>query len=440
MSFLLSVFASYAVMILQFFVLYRLYGHTLTYKYNPKYRFLSILLPLLISIIRFHISLAGLIHNSISDLAAMAVLYISVFLCGILFYSDSIASKFLWTIIYFLIIALCEVLTLIIFQVFGFSSTDLLQSEALYYSSGLISKAAAFIPVELIRPLRKKTLMFPRFARLEIISIIFINLFLIVYSVYIFHSDTTALSKNTVLSLLFLLCFLISVLTFVIIFRLSGKAEEDLEEKLLIQQLEMENKLNNDMTNVVEKLRSLRHDMNNHVLVLQNLVHSKQYDILQEYLDDMCGEVSPANDFIFIKNKALSALLYNKSLNARLKNIEFETVISVDGFDIPDKDMCTLLGNLLDNAIEAAEKVLDNKYIQLILSKKDSDYYIECSNTFREMPVIVKNTFITSKVSKELHGFGMKNIQSIVHKYSGTMEYSYYDLFKVKITLPCFFS
>lgn len=435
--YLSSVIANYPIMLLECYVLYRLYGHMLTYKYNQKYRFLSLLLPLSFSILRYQISITSLNNNTVIDICTMVAAYASIFLCGLIFYTNSIAARFLWTVIYLLVISLSDLTTLIIFSAIGFSSNEILQTNSLYFASSMVSKITALIIVEVIGHLKRKNLMFPQFAKIEIISIICLNIILIIFSAQIFRSNKDMLNKNTVLTILFLLCFNISILTFFIIFRLSKKAEEDLEEKLLIQQLEMENKMNIDMANMVENLRSLRHDMNNHIIVMKNLIHTNQYTTLQEYIDDMCDEVSPANDFIFIKDRALSALLYNKALSAKLKQIEFDTLISVEAFDIPDKDMCSLLGNLLDNAIEAAEKVPDNKYIQLIMCKKGSVYYIECSNTFCEMPIIKNNNFISSKESQSLHGIGTKNIRSIVNKYSGSIEFTYYDLFKAKISLPC---
>lgn len=423
-------------MIIESIILYFLFGQHLAYKFNPKYRFLSLLIPLSVMVIRYHLSMMGLLNMASFNTFGTIIVFISIFITAIFFYKDSISSKFLWSIIFLLILSLSDLITIFLYSVVGFTPDSIIQSNTLYFTSSLISKAIAFLIVGIMEHLKRQNLMFPKFARTEIVSIISINLFILVFSVQMFQSTDITIDKSMVLNLLFLLCFIISIITLVIIFKLSRKAEDDLGRKLALQQLEMENKLNNDMTNVVDSLRSLRHDMNNHILVLKNLIHTKQYDILQDYIDDICDEVSLANDFVFMKNKALSALLYNKSINSKTKQIDFEALISVDYIDIPEKDLCSLLGNLLDNAIEACEKVKGNKYIKLSMYVKNNCYYIECNNTFAEAPVIARNTLISTKKSKALHGIGFKNMKSIVKKYGGTLEYTYYDLFKVIIILP----
>lgn len=424
-------------MIIECIILYLLFTQRLTYKFNPKYRLLSVLLPLCVMVIRFHLSLAGLFNSSSANAWGTIIVSLSIFSTAVFFFHDSITAKFLWFVIFLLILSLSDLLTIFIFSFAGFNPDAIIQSDTLFFISSLISKAIAFLIIGIMGHLKKHNLMFPRFARTEIVSIIIINLFFLVFSIQVFQSSEVMIDKNIILNVLFLLCFIISILTLIIVFKLSKKAEEDLNKKLSIQQLEMENKLNLDMTNVVDTLRSLRHDMNNHIMVLKNLIHTNQYEILQEYIDDICNDISPANDFIFLKNKALSALLYNKSINSKLKKIDLEIITSIDYINIPEKDLCSLMGNLLDNAIEACEKVSDDRYIKLSIYTKDDYYHIECSNSFIEAPIIANNTFISTKKNKALHGIGFKNMKAIVNKYSGTLEYTYYDLFKVNITLAC---
>lgn len=431
-----SIVNNYSIMLIENAILYLLFGQRLKYKFNHKYRFVSMLIPLSVMILRYHLSDMGLMESNSAVALGTVSVFISILITAMVFYADSIAIKTLWTIVFLLILSLSDSLAILIFSLTGLTADDIIQSDSLYFASSLISKIIAFIILGIMEMLKKRSLIFPRFARTEIVCIVLINLFLLVFSVQMFQSPELTVDKNIILNSLFLFSFLISAITLIIIFKLSKKAEEDLEKRLSLQQLEMENKLNSDMTNVVETLRSLRHDMNNHIVVLKNLLDTQQYDILHEYIDDLCEEISPANDFVITKNKALSALIYNKSINAKMKHIEFEKLISVDYIDIPDKDLCSLVGNLLDNAIEACEKVPDNKYMELAMYIRDNNYCIECNNTFKEAPVIANNTLVSTKKSKGLHGIGFKNMKAIVSKYFGTLEYSYYDLFKVKITLP----
>lgn len=436
MNSLIILLCNYIPMCLDCYIIYRLWKHTLIYKFQSKFQIISVLPILIISILRYHLAQTTLMENPTFNISYSLLLYIIIFSCSIFFHKNMLTAKILWTIIAFLILALGEVTVLMSIKLLNIATSSILQNPQLYITVAIATKICALLIVELIIRLKPRTLILPRYAHCEMYGIIGINLFLILFSVQIFHSGTKAVNKDTMLSLLFLLCFIISILTFSIIFKLSQKAEEELEEKLLIQKLEMENKMNADMTNMVENLRSLRHDMNNHIGVMSGLVHAKQYDALKEYIDEIYHDISPANEFIFTHNKALSALLYNKILNTRLKGIEFDPVIRITDCNIATKDICSLLGNLLDNAIEAAEKAENQKYIELVISQKNSSYIIQCSNTFRDIPIKINDNFITSKKSKNLHGIGIKNIKAIVNKYGGSLLISYTDLFRVKIILP----
>lgn len=432
----ISTLSNYIPMCLDCYIIYHFFGYTLSYKYNSKYRFLSILPILFISILRYQLAETSLINNSIYNFTDTILLYSIIFFCGIFFYKNRITTKILWTVISLLVLALGEVTVFMLIRLVNIQVSEIQHNQEMYMIVAVATKIVALFIVELIGHFRQKTLIIPRYAMFEIYSIIGINFFLIIFSVWIFQSNNEILNKDTILTLLFILCFTISVLTFTIIFKLSKKAEEDLEEKLRLQQLEMENKMNVDMTNVIENLRSLRHDMNNHISVLKGLVNTGQYDDLRNYVDEIYNDISPANEFVFTHNKALSALLYNKMLSAKLKHIEFEPIISISDCSIPDKDMCSLLGNLLDNAIEAAEKVKDNKYIELTIAQKNDCYLIQCDNTFQNVPIHINGNFVSFKPQKELHGIGTKNIKSIVEKYGGSLLISYEDLFRVEITLP----
>ena len=420
------------------YVFYRLWGYTLNYRYNPKYRILSVLPIFIVSLINFHIGRTAFIENSIVYFFTFLFGYITYFFCGIFFHQNNILSKILWTVIALLCIASSEIVVIIVFKMLNIPYSLIQKNDALFIFAALLSKALVLFIIELIARLKSKTLAFPRYVTLESFAIIGINLLLLVFSVHVFETSEDTLSKNVVMTVLFAFCFSISVLTFVIIFKLSRKAQEELEEKLLIQQLEMENQMNQDMTNVMGNLRALRHDMNNHIGVLQGLAHTKQYDALETYLDELSQDISPANEFVLVESKAVSALLYHKSLKAKLKGIELDATISNSACPIPDKDMCSLLGNILDNAIEATEKT-EHKYIELILSQQQGIYCIKCSNTFREMPVQIHNRFVSSKKDPTMHGIGTKNIRAIAEKYGGSCIFSFDKLFCVEVTLPFLF-
>jgi len=90
-------------------------------------------------------------------------------------------------------------------------------------------------------------------------------------------------------------------------------------------------------------------------------------------------------------------------------------------------DLCTILTNLLDNAIEACEKLPETsaKKLSVTIRRINRFIMIQIANSCLEEPVMTKGNFVTSKADRRHHGWGMKNIKSAVEKYYGTMEYEY---------------
>lgn len=125
----------------------------------------------------------------------------------------------------------------------------------------------------------------------------------------------------------------------------------------------------------------------------------------------------------------LDMILNEKLKEAKDKKIDMQ--ISTEVFTtlpFTDREIISLFGNLLDNAIEACEKINDKKrWIKIKIKKKNLLLYIEIANALEEMPKQIQKEFVSNKKDNGLHGYGMKNIQDIVKKYDGIFEYKVYE-------------
>lgn len=110
----------------------------------------------------------------------------------------------------------------------------------------------------------------------------------------------------------------------------------------------------------------------------------------------------------------------------------------ISEIDIKDNDMCVLLANLLDNAIEACEKVEEERrLIYLRIKRQNQMLLIFIKNAIQERETEKREFFKTSKKNKELHGLGIKCIDNVIQKYDGHKEYSIQkDNFELYISLP----
>lgn len=161
---------------------------------------------------------------------------------------------------------------------------------------------------------------------------------------------------------------------------------------------------------------------------------------INEFVDNMIGEISTYNRVCKTKNKILDLILSKYIDICDDKKITFDIDIISDNLEMLNgNDISSLFNNLLDNAVEAAEKSKD-KTISLQISTSISSYHkITIINSCDVPPDSINGKLITTKRNKKAHGFGTKSINQTISKYNGEMQFEYDNankLFKIIILIP----
>ena len=174
-----------------------------------------------------------------------------------------------------------------------------------------------------------------------------------------------------------------------------------------------------------ENINLLKHDMKHHLNELKLLAAKRETPDILEYIEDMEVFMQPSGIIVSSGNVEIDSLLNymlqraKKSLRSVNAKIQIPEEIS-HSFDIN-----IILGNLLENAIEAAEKTED-KMLDVEIGLKQGVLKIKIENSFSGMwipkKIIEKGQFFTTKGDQERHGFGLKSVRKIVEKYHGVME------------------
>lgn len=202
------------------------------------------------------------------------------------------------------------------------------------------------------------------------------------------------------------------------------------------------------LTMILAKMVSTTIEINQHLqheLLLQK--QEEQYRIKLEVIDavkhkyhdlknfvstngikDLENEIKPFETIIETGHDTLNILISDKIKQCQENNIEIIPYISAsDMHFISDLDLCSLFGNIIDNAIEASVKLPEEKrYIHIKANRKDSFIIMNFENSYKEKPIIKDNRFISSK-QEAGHGIGSQNIKRIVEKYNGSLSYSFKD-------------
>lgn len=261
------------------------------------------------------------------------------------------------------------------------------------------------------------------FTECTAISIIFVITMLI--GLGIFRIDINAgISSETPMTIWIGIGLVaINVLTYILMKRISEKNIEKTE--LIIDK--MQNELYRTQYEEAEKkydeMNKIRHDMKNHLQCISSLLDDKEYEKANSYIADMIkNKLNFEIKQINTGNRVVDAISNAKLTQCKSENIL--TIIDAGSIEtsIDDIDMCSLLGNIFDNAIEACRKVDKNKEIHFKISQKKGYINIIMKNSVQNSVIENNPKFQTTKKHKDIHGYGIKSIKSIVKKYNGMME------------------
>ncbi len=230
---------------------------------------------------------------------------------------------------------------------------------------------------------------------------------------------------------------------------LAQKNEMEVQSKLQLKQISMYEQWNEEMKNVRKEMISFKHDMNNHFEVLREICDDKKENSekrikkIRDYLESLGLEYKSIISNVETGNMALDALIGMKKSYASSKGITLNTEIYIPiDMNCDNMDMVIILGNLLDNAIEACEKVCNEKSINLIMQYKLNTLIISIENTYngdlKKTEKDNKLLYLPRTTKKDImhHGIGMQNVKNIVEKYDGDIYWETQgNIFRVEILI-----
>lgn len=183
-----------------------------------------------------------------------------------------------------------------------------------------------------------------------------------------------------------------------------------------------------------EEIRNIKHDLKNQVSLLNDLIKKEDYTTAQSHMKQLYSFVESAASICYTGNSAVDSIINVKGDYAKNKAIRFMTKINVGEIRFDTVGMCRILGNALDNAIEACERIdAKEKCICLMMNQSENKLIIEINNT---SPAVDINNLTTSKANKIIHGIGLKSIKQAVNSMNGHISYSYENgFFTMKIML-----
>lgn len=180
----------------------------------------------------------------------------------------------------------------------------------------------------------------------------------------------------------------------------------------------------------------LRHDMKNHIIALSGLFQGNEWEKIGAYLKNMEGSLEMGGDIT--GNKAVDALLYQKWKWAEKEKIKWECDIQIPKIcRINEFELCILLGNILDNALKACEKLLDKerRFICIQAKTVKKCFLLEVKNSMNTAEQHTRKLINQGNFPK--YGIGLLNVTDVVQRYNGVMEIKAENgVFTLSILMP----
>ena len=256
--------------------------------------------------------------------------------------------------------------------------------------------------------------------RLLIISTILLEAWFIVlvnHQIYLAH-DVEDLKGF--LPFINLVVLALSVLVVFSIRRLEEGARKLIELNLLKTHLLQ-------VEDVLGASQTQKHEHSRHIQTIQAMLYLEEADKAQEYIEGIAERYRHTEEIIHTGYPALTALLNSKQKVAEAKKIDFAFAVKCDIADIhiPPWDLCSIVGNLLDNALEAALQVQTHRRVAVEIKYEHMNYVIYVYNTGPKISEEVKRQLFkegyTTK-SSEARGYGLHLVKKLVDKYEGKID------------------
>lgn len=221
-------------------------------------------------------------------------------------------------------------------------------------------------------------------------------------------------------------CFwIIILLTYYMFYTVSREYEQNLELIALRHKEELDGEMLQFSRENYEEMHQIRHEVKNHIAYIRALSENGEYSKLKEYLNVVTGETEELFRFVECGNDVINAVMNHAIKQAKASGVEIESQITVPpNLPYQETKLCSLLANLLDNAIEASVRSGTQHPVVCVGIRPQQDYlFLRVTNPVAENGP-GQPSLHTTKADKKLHGFGTKIIRRVAEQYQGSVKFA----------------
>ncbi len=350
---------------------------------------------------------------------AMIVMVIFGYFC----LDGNLVNKIIFSISAFVVIAVICILTLqILSMLLNVHITTLIDEQGEYRIIVLIvTKLMFYVFGKSILIVTKKQefqLTIKEWITCVFIVIMTLTMLTMIYKI-MYTVQVSQMSKYLII-IFSMMLILVDIIIYGMLLKLSKSNREEIRYKLMESQIEQQEKMLTSILESNEKIRVLKHDMKNYLMTAIGLIDNKEYNKVKSYMVNLIGqEIDTIETFVTTNSQTLSALLNIKLDTCNKNKINWNVEITSDLTNISDVDISIIIGNLLDNAIEASKKVKNKPFIDIKIFDSKDYVNIVIKNKIDNSVLFFNPNLFTTKKDKNSHGIGLMSVKKIVKKYNG---------------------
>lgn len=183
------------------------------------------------------------------------------------------------------------------------------------------------------------------------------------------------------------------------------------------------------------KIRGLQHDMKHHIIQLELMAKQNGQSDIEEYLQNMADFMSNPEELVHTGNLDIDSVLNYMISKAKQVLKEVNVKVNIPSDIASHFNINVIIGNLLENAIEAAVNT-ENKILDIDIHYKQGVLYLDISNSYSNKVTVKEHRFLTSKEDDHKHGIGLDNGKKMVEEHNGVLQFCYDEnMFRVKIMM-----
>lgn len=217
-----------------------------------------------------------------------------------------------------------------------------------------------------------------------------------------------------------------------------GLLSKQIDKRIASYQRELIETHYQEVENMYRQIRGWRHDYRNHIQLMKVLAANGDMDGIKAYLDELDTDLNTVDTVVKTGNRMADAILNSKISLARSKEIDVQVDAHIPvSLKMSELDLCCIIGNLFDNAMEASmELPVEKRKIRVYMDMKGTQLYISFTN-FTATKKMVKVGGLFASTKGEGHGFGLVRIDNIIERLDGYLSRNSEDgAFTTEILIP----